>query len=212
MYVPQHFEETDISVLHQLIQAQPLAAWVFNAGGELQVNHLPLLLDPARGAFGTLAGHVARPNPAWRACAGSASVAIFQGPQAYITPSWYPSKHEHGKAVPTWNYAVVHAHGQPRVIEDRDWLLRHVTALTTAQERGQALPWQVSDAPADYIERLLGGIVGIEIPISRLAGKWKVSQNRPEADRLGVAAGLLGRAEPQAAEMARLVRQRLPQG
>jgi transcriptional regulator len=212
MYVPQHFEETDIPVLHGLIGAHPFATWVFNAGGELQVNHLPLLLDPARGAFGTLCGHVARPNPAWQACAGSASVAIFQGPQAYITPSWYPSKQEHGKAVPTWNYAVVHAHGQPRVIEDRDWLLRHVSALTASQERGQALPWQVTDAPADYIERMLGGIVGIEIPITRLVGKWKVSQNRPEADRRGVIAGLNARAEPQAAAMAELVRQRLPQG
>lgn len=133
---------------------------------------------------------------------------IFQGPQAYITPSWYPSKHAHGKAVPTWNYVVVHAHGIPRAIEDRDWLLQHVTQLTTTQESGQALPWKVSDAPSDYIEKLLSMIVGIEIPIEKLVGKWKVSQNRPIPDKLGTVAGLMARDDDNSRGIADLINKR----
>ena len=133
------------------------------------------------------------------------SVVIFQGAETYITPSWYPSKHAHGKAVPTWNYAVVHAHGLPRVIEDREWLLAHLNQLTDVHEADQALPWKVSDAPQEFTDRLLQNIVGIEIPIARLVGKWKVSQNRPEPDKLGVVAGLLARNDEQAMEMASLV-------
>jgi transcriptional regulator len=207
MYLPQQFEEKDLAVLQRLIRAHPLAAWVTAAADGLQANHLPFLLDPARGEFGTLCGHVARANPVWRTFSGSLpSVVIFQGAEAYITPSWYPGKQAHGKAVPTWNYAVVHAHGLPRAIEDRAWLLRHVSALTAQQEAARTQPWQVSDAPPDYIERMLEAIVGIEIPIARLQGKWKISQNRSEADRLGVVAGLLERGDTQAAAMAGLVR------
>src|SRR5262245_60073347 len=151
-------------------------------------------------------GHVARANEAWQRFSKSVpSVVIFQGAESYITPSWYPSKHAHGKAVPTWNYAVVHAHGLPVVIEDKAWLLSHVNQLTDLHEADQALPWKVSDAPPDYIDRLISAIVGIEIPISKLAGKWKVSQNRSESDKLGVAAGLLARGNPQSNEMAALI-------
>jgi transcriptional regulator len=135
-------------------------------------------------------------------------VAVFQGPQAYVSPSWYPSKHADGKAVPTWNYAVVHAHGVPRAIEDPQWLLQQLTLLTDQHESFQALPWKVSDAPRDFIDRLLGAIVGIEMPVTQLRGRWKVSQNRPLADRLGVAAGLQSRDGDEAQAMAALVMQR----
>jgi transcriptional regulator len=135
----------------------------------------------------------------------SHSVVVFQGAESYITPSWYPSKHAHGKAVPTWNYAVVHASGLPVAIEDKDWLLDHLNQLTNLHEADQVLPWKVSDAPPDYIERMIGAIVGIEIPISKLVGKWKISQNRPEQDKLGIVAGLLAKEDQRSKEMAALV-------
>jgi transcriptional regulator len=134
---------------------------------------------------------------------------VFQGAETYISPSWYPSKHAHGKAVPTWNYAVVHAHGLPHVIEDRDWLLAHINQLTDANEAAQANPWKVSDAPQDFTDRMLQAIVGLEIPIEKLVGKWKVSQNRPEPDKLGVVAGLLARNDSASREMASLVRRHI---
>lgn len=208
MYVPKHHEETDISVLHALIQAHPLGAWVTYGNGELIANHIPFVLDPTRGEHGTLMGHVARANRVWQSFSSTVhSVIMFQGAETYITPSWYPSKHVHGKAVPTWNYAVVHAHGLPQVIEDHEWLLAHLNQLTDKHEAEQALPWKVSDAPEDFTDRLLQLIVGIEIPVSKLLGKWKVSQNRPEPDKLGVIAGLLTRDDAQATEMASLVNQ-----
>jgi transcriptional regulator len=207
MYVPKHHEESDISVLHALVRSHPLGTWVTQGDGELLANHVPFFVDPARGKFGTLIGHVARANRVWQSFSKTVdSVVVFQGPQTYITPSWYPSKHAHGKAVPTWNYAVVHAHGLPRVIEDREWLLQHVNQLTNVHEARQALPWKVTDAPAEFTDKLLQSIVGIEIPITRLVGKWKVSQNRPEPDKLGVVAGLLARGDAPSKEMASLVK------
>lgn len=206
MYIPKADEESDISVLHALVRAHPLATWVTVDSGEPAVNHIPMLLDPERGEFGLLAGHVARANPVWQRLSATApSIAVFQGPESYITPSWYPSKHEHGKAVPTWNYAVVHAHGVPHSIEDRQWLLAHVSQLTAKQEANESTPWKVSDAPRDYVDRMLGAIVGIEIPITRLIGKWKVSQNKSEADRAGVVGGLDVRADDNSRQMADLV-------
>jgi transcriptional regulator len=208
MYVPKHHEESDTSVLHALIRAQPLGTWVTLGDGVLLSNHIPFLVDSTRGDYGTLIGHVARANPAWQAFSKTVdSMVAFQGPQTYITPSWYPSKHAHGKAVPTWNYAVVHAHGMPRAIEDRDWLMQHLNELTDVHEADQALPWKVADAPAEFTDKLLRMIVGIEIPIARLVGKWKVSQNRPDADKLGVIAGLTGRDDAQSKGMASLVGQ-----
>jgi transcriptional regulator len=210
MYVPAQFEESDISVLHALIAERPLGAWVTLSAGELVVNHIPFLIDPTRGAFGTLLGHVARANPIWKSFSNSLeSLVVFQGPQAYITPSWYPSKAEHGQVVPTWNYAVVHAQGLPRAHEERDWLLDHVTRQTDVREAAEASAWQVSDAPAGFVDGLLRGIVGIEIPISKLVGKWKLSQNRSKADRLGAAAGLTARASSPALEMAELLQSRI---
>lgn len=211
MYVPQQFEETRPEALHELIRSHPFGALVIAAGGELSANHVPFLIDADDGRLGTLRAHVSRANPIWKQLGGAVeALVIFQGPQTYITPSWYPSKHADGKVVPTWNYAVVHAYGRPRAIEDPQWLLEHVTRLTRTHEAGRAPPWEVSDAPGDYIDRMIAGIVGVEIPISRLLGKWKVSQNRPIADRLGVVAGLESRATGELRAMAALVRERVP--
>jgi len=209
MHTPAQFAETNLTVLHGLIKAQPFATWVTLADNELVANHLPFMIDPNRGAYGTLVGHVARANAVWQHLLHQESLVIFQGPQAYISPSWYPSKQEHGKAVPTWNYAVVHAHGMAQVIEDREWLLNHVTALTTQHEASQAMPWSVSDAPLEYIDRLLGGIIGIEIPIARLIGSWKLGQHRSAPDQHGVIAGLRTRDDANSNAMAELSQQRI---
>ena len=193
MYVPAHFEETRFEVLHQLIHEHPLAALVTLGPAGLEANHIPLELDPAPAPLGTLRGHVARGNPVWRELSRDVeALAIFQGPQAYISPAWYPTKRETGKVVPTYNYAVVHAYGPVRIIEDRAWLRGLVERLTTRHEAGRPGAWKVTDAPADFVEQMLGAIVGIEIPLTRLVGKWKVSQNRPAADREGVVQALRG--------------------
>lgn len=206
MYTPRHFEEPDIDVLQALMRSHPLGAWVALVEDGLVVNHIPFLVDATRGEYGTLVGHVARANPIWKSFArGIASVVIFQGPQAYISPSWYPSKQAHGKVVPTWNYAVVHAHGVPSTVEDRTWLRQHVAQLSAVHEADRPVPWSVSDAPPEYVGAMLEAIVGIEIPIARLQGKWKTSQNRPLPDRLGVIAGLQERGDAGSRQMADLV-------
>ncbi len=209
MYQVAAFREERIDVMHALIRAHPLAVLVTGAGGILEANHLPLLIDPLPSPQGTLRGHVARSNPLWRQVRETEHenevLTIFQGPQVYVTPSWYPEKRASGKVVPTWNYAVVHARGPLIIHDDRDWLRDLVSRLTDQQEAGRAQPWGIADAPADYIERMLGAIVGIEIPISRIEGKWKVSQNRADADRAGVVDGLAQSADPQARAMAALV-------
>lgn len=208
MYIPKHFEETDLPTLHALVQSHPLGAWVTLADGALVVNHIPFYIDPARGEYGTLVCHVARANTVWKNFLREVlSVVIFQGPQTYITPSWYPSKQEAGKAVPTWNYAVVHAHGLPHVMDDRDWLLAHVSRLSDMHEENRPHPWGVEDAPPDFIDGMLKAIVGIEIPITKIDGKWKASQNRPAQDKLGVVAGLSAQADDDSQAMAALVRQ-----
>lgn len=211
MYQPAHFNVTDTAALHALIEAHPFGTWATTLDGALEMNHLPFLLDRSRGPHGTLVGHVARANAVWKGA--GPSIVAFTGPQAYVSPNWYPSKHAHGKAVPTWNYAVVQAHGVPRAIEDRSVILQIVTRLTQTHEAAQALPWQVSDAPADYIESMLAAIVGIEIPIERLVGKWKISQNRAPADMQGVAAGLASVQGPHGADaqaVAALMQQPIP--
>jgi len=187
------------------VRAHPLGTWVTQDNGDLVINHIPFLLEETADGPGVLRGHVARTNPVWRALSGSTSIAVFQGPQAYITPSWYAAKREHRKVVPTWNYAVVHAHGVPRAIEERDWLLGLVSRLTDTHESRETAPWKVADAPADYVESMLRAIVGIEVPIAKLTGKWKVSQNRSAADRAGTAAGLALRGDEASIAMAALV-------
>jgi transcriptional regulator len=203
MYIPKHFDEPRVEVLHELMRARPLAALVTLAPHGLEANHLPLRLLPQPGPLGTLRGHVARANALWRDCAAGADVlAIFQGPDAYITPSWYETKAETGKAVPTWNYAVAHAYGRLRVVDDAAWLRAEVEALTAEHEAAFAPPWQVTDAPADYVDAMIAAVVGIEIEITRLAGKWKLSQNHPARNRAGVRAGLRARGDAASAEMA----------
>jgi transcriptional regulator len=207
MYLPKHFEETRVPVLHELIRAHPLGALVVVTSSGLDANHIPLEVDPDPAPFGTLRGHIARANPLWRDVARDGeAMAIFQGPGTYVSPAWYPTKTETGKVVPTWNYAVVHAHGTLRFIDDRAWLRAFVERLTNRHEAPRRDPWSITDAPADYIETQLGAIIGLEIPIARLVGKWKVSQNRPAQDQAGVVEGLSREGGPSAAEMARLVR------
>ncbi|MGL6109392.1 MAG: FMN-binding negative transcriptional regulator [Rubrivivax sp.] len=208
MYLPKHFEQQDAAAMAQLLQLHPLATLAWQAGDGLGAEHLPLLWDRGAGdgAHGTLRGHVARANPVWREAADTEVLAVFQGPQAYITPSWYPSKTETAKVVPTWNYAVAHLHGRLRITEDAAWLRALVGRLTDTHEAPRVQRWQVGDAPADYIEQMLRAIVGIEIEVTRVQGKWKVSQNRSAGDRAGVAAGLDLRGGEDATAMAALVR------
>ena len=185
MYVPNHFREDRPDVLHEAVRKIGFATLVtHDAEGGLEANHLPMLLQEADGGH-VLRGHVARANPVWKSGDGAA-LAIFLGPHAYVSPSWYPSKAETGKAVPTWNYITVHAKGPIRWIQDADWLRAHVTALSNAHESPRPDPWAVSDAPAGYVDGLLRAIVGFELSIETLEGKYKLSQNRPESDRQGV--------------------------
>lgn len=206
MYLPKHFAQHDVAALHTLIQQHPLATLVTVGPDGPTADHIPLELDASAGPHGTLRGHVARANPLWQAAAGTPVLAVFHGPQAYVTPSWYPSKAATHKVVPTWNYAVVHAQGVLRAVEDAPWLHTLVSRLTGHQEATRAEPWAVGDAPEDFVQSLLRVIVGIEIPLTALVGKWKVSQNRSEADRLGVAQGLAEQGGSGAQAMAALVR------
>jgi transcriptional regulator len=208
MYLPRHFEETRIEVLHALVRAHPLGALVTLGAGGLEANHLPFEIDPDPAPFGTLRGHVARANPVWRELSrGGDALAIFQGPSTYVSPSWYPSKQADGKVVPTWNYALVHAYGPLRAVDDAAWLRAFVERLTDRHESRRAEPWHVTDAPTDYVDKMVTAIVGIELLVARLVGKWKVSQNRPAADRAGVVAGLEQEGGDAARAMAALVRQ-----
>jgi transcriptional regulator len=191
LYLPVQFEESRTDVLHALMRAHPLAALITLDVSGIVANHVPVETVSAPEPHGLLRGHIARANALWRQYrADTAALAIFQGPQVYISPSLYPSKRESGKVVPTWDYAVVHAHGTLRFIHDTAWLRGLVTRLTDAHEGSRGTPWKIDDAPAGYVDGLLGAIVGFEFSILRLTGKWKVSQNRGAADREGVIAGL----------------------
>jgi transcriptional regulator len=208
MYLPTYFEESRVAVLHQLIHDHPLGALVTLTPHGLDASHIPFEVDPEPAPFGTLRGHVARANPVWRDVSRDVeALVIFQGPGTYISPAWYPTKQETAKVVPTWDYAVVHAHGTPCFIDDREWLRDFVTTLTNRHEAGRHDPWHVTDAPADYIDKQLGAIIGFEIPIARLVGKWKMSQNRPAQDREGVVEGLRQEGGQAGAVIADLVRQ-----
>jgi len=207
MYNPPHFEETRPEVLRQLIIDHPLGALVTLTPGGLDANHIPFELAAGDGPFGTLRGHVARANRIWQDFSRDTDVlVIFSGPSAYITPSWYETKKETGKVVPTYNYCTVHAHGPLIIHDDREWLRAMVTRLTQRHESTRPTPWSVADAPANYINQQLAAIVGIEIPLTRLAGKWKVSQNRPAVDRAGVEQSLRDQGAAESAAMADLVR------
>jgi transcriptional regulator len=191
MYTPKHFEETRVEVMHELIRERPLATVVTLTSQGLNANHIPLHLFKEPGSFGVLRGHVARSNPVWNDILTDVEVlTIFHGPDTYITPSWYATKKESGKVVPTWNYTVVHAYGKLQVIDDPVWLRTQLEILTDRNEKQFPEPWAFSDAPRDYTDTLIGAIVGIEIVINRLSGKWKVSQNQSAQNREGVISGL----------------------
>jgi transcriptional regulator len=219
MYQPAHgrFQvEDSAAYLAQLCASVP-ATLVTHGPDGFRASILPMLFDPDDGPNGYLRGHLARGNPQWREIEASIAaggdgageaLAIFDGPDAYVSPSWYEEKRLTGKVVPTWNYVVVHAYGPLRFIDDPAWLLAHVERLTARHESNRERPWQVSDAPEDYVAALLRGIVGFELPVTRLAGKWKVSQNRGEADRAGVTTGLRADADPASAAMADLIERR----
>lgn len=209
MYQPPHFREDRLDVQHAMIRAHSFGALVTLGRDGLEASHIPFVLDETVGPLGTLRGHLSRANGQWKQLNSVRdALIIFQGAHTYITPSWYPLKAETGKVVPTWNYVIVHAYGRPRAIEDGAWLAQNVTDLTNLHEAGRSDPWTVSDAPDDFIAGLLKGIVGIEIEISRIEGKWKASQNRPQADQAGVIAGLSGQSDEASLAIARAVAER----
>jgi transcriptional regulator len=214
MYIPHANEEKRIPVLHELIRAEPLAALVTLTSTGLVATHLPMVLESAPDTLGVLRGHVSRANPQWHEHNFAVdALAIFSGPQHYITPTWYPGTYEHGKEVPTWNYVVVHAYGPLQIIHDEQWLRAHLEQLTAQSETNtvqsevgvSVAPWKLSDAPADFIRTLLNGIVGFELPIHRLQGKWKVSQNRTPGEKQGVITGLTALDTPASLIMKNLV-------
>ena len=207
MYLPKHFEQTDRAQLAALMRERPLATLITTTPAGPSADLIPLEYIASEGEHGTLRGHVARANPLWQR-AGTTALAVFTGPEAYISPGWYASKQEHGKVVPTWNYTMVQASGVLRAVDDAPWLHALVTRLTDHHEAAQTKPWQVSDAPDDYVQQMLRAIVGFEITLTSLVGKWKVSQNSSAADREGTAQGL---AAAHADEMAALVRLAKPQ-
>ena len=198
MYLPKHFAETDIAEMHALMRARPLATLLSHGPDGLNANHIPLLL-----VDGKLQGHVARANPLWQAGKVVGEIlVIFHGDESYISPSNYATKAEHDKVVPTWNYVAVHAYGELRVIDDPAWIFSQISALTATNEAALPQPWAVSDAPTEYIEKMLGAIVGIEISITRLLGKWKVSQNQPAENQASLVEALAGQP------MGKLIRER----
>jgi transcriptional regulator len=191
MYIPAHFAETRLDVLHELIRRHPLGTLIASTESGLDANHIPFLLSAATSPNGILRCHVARANSIWKNLSEDQEVlVVFQGEGAYVSPSLYEAKAKDGKVVPTWNYIAVHAYGTPRIVTDPAWLHALVSDLTDTNEAAREAPWRVSDAPSDYIAKMLSAIVGIEIPITRLLGKWKVSQNRASTDRVRVAGDL----------------------
>lgn len=208
MYLPDSFKETDVGVLHDTIRRIKFGTLVTFGPGGLVASHVPMLIDPEPAPFGTLSGHVARANPHWReAPSDTPALAIFLGPNTYISPSAYATKRKTGKVVPTWNYVAVHAYGPLQFYDDADRLLQLVTRLTDTHETGRSNRWHVSDAPTDYTRGMLKAIVGFELPIARLEGKWKMSQNRPAEDVPGIV-DTLSRESDAAAEVARIVAER----
>lgn len=211
MYLPAHFDEHRLELLHQLIEERPLGTLVTLTKQGLNANLIPFEIDVEPAPFGTLRGHLARANSAWRDFSDSVeALVIFQGAQTYVSPSWYATKQTSGEVVPTYNYVTVHGYGPISIIHDREWLRGLVTRLTHRFEAAREIPWQVSDAPPAFIDQQLSAIVGVEIALTKLIGKWKVSQNRPAADREGVIKGLSERADADAAAMARWTKEKSP--
>ncbi len=211
MYIPAAFQESRLDVMHDLIRAHPLGLLITSGAGGLQATPIPFLVRPVEGGNGLLRAHMARNNGHWKDLAGAAEcLAVFQGEHGYVTPDWYPSKRETGQVVPTWDYITVQAWGRPAVIEDPAWLRGLLEDLTRSQERVRALPWEVDSAPAAYLEAMRAAVVGIEIPVARIEGKWKLSQNRAAPDWAGVVAGMGDAADPHHNRpLAELVAERL---
>jgi transcriptional regulator len=210
MYIPRHNEEKRISVMQALMVSQPLGTLVTLGASGLFASHVPMVLEEDGSQFGVLKCHISRANTQWRDFVPAVdALAIFAGHQHYISPTWYPGTKEHGKEVPTWNYAVVHAYGPLKVIQDEQWLLTNVEKLTAIHEAASPVPWKVSDAPEDFIKSQLKGIIGLELTIQRLEGKWKVSQNRTEEERKGVIEGLAKLDTPKSLAMKALVEEAL---
>ncbi|HXW18971.1 MAG TPA: FMN-binding negative transcriptional regulator [Roseiarcus sp.] len=208
MYQPPLHRKDDLEALHALIRSQPLGLLVCVGANRLEANSIPFLVDAAASKLGTLRAHMARANGQWRSLDGSnEALVIFQGPDRYISPNWYATKRETGKVVPTWNYVMVQARGRPRAIEDPAWLRAQIEELTRTHEGRRPAPWAVGDAPADFVAMQIKAIVGVEMEIVSIEGKWKASQNRPAADREGVIAGLEAEGEPMALDMAKIVRE-----
>jgi transcriptional regulator len=210
MYTPSINAEHDPRVLQQFIRDNPLCALVTQTAEGMVASHIPMVLHEEGSDLGILRGHVARANPQWRDFIATEALGIFTGPQHYISASWYPDKITHGKEVPTWNYVAVHVYGQIRAIEDPAWLLVHLRTLTDQNEVIAETPWSVDDAPPDFIAKLSKGIIGLELQITRIEGKWKVSQNRTDRDIVGVDAGLDTLATPESAIMKDLIRSKRP--
>ena len=205
MYRPEHHRVDNLSLMHALMRARPFVALVSESAEGLYATHLPTVLKND-GPYGVVEFHLARASPHWKYLAERNEVLmIFQGPEGYITPNWYPSKAEHAKVVPTWNYAVVHAYGRPEVMQDTDWLRRHVAELTAQQEKSEVKPWALTDAPETFIQVMLRGIIGFRLAITRLEGKWKMSQNREMKDRDGVVRALGKRGVGDDLEMAEII-------
>jgi transcriptional regulator len=207
MYTPAQFKVEETAEAHALMRAHPFAILVTHGADGMVATHLPTVLKVDEGGpLGRIECHVARPNPQWRTFARDAeALMIFEGPEAYIRPGWYAAKAEHAKVVPTWNYAAVHAYGKLEAVQDKAWLLRHVSELSDQQERPYAAPWATADAPASFLEALARGIVGFRLTITRLEAKAKMSQNREDRDRAGVVRGLAERAQGDDAVIAALV-------
>lgn len=206
MYIPSHFAEDRKEVLYGLIRAFPLGILVLGGSSGPEANHIPFVLQESGDGSVALLGHIARANRIWEGPSeGCQALAIFQGPSAYISPSWYPTKQDHGKVVPTWNYAAVHARGVLRFHQDASWIRHQMGILTQQMEAGRSKPWSVEDAPSDFIATLVSHVVGVELVVERLYGKWKVSQNQSVPNRAGVIEGLKGEGGTGAADMARWV-------
>jgi transcriptional regulator len=209
MYIPRHNEEKHVPVMQAFMVANPFATLVTLGADGLFASHIPMVFENDGSQFGVLRGHISRANTQWRNFDSSVdALAIFAGDHHYVSPSWYSEKGEHAKEVPTWNYAVVHAYAPLKVIEDPQWLLDHVSSLTNIHESTFPTPWKVSDAPHDYIRSLLHGIIGLELPVRRLEGKWKISQNRTDRERKGVIEGLSRLNTPESLAMKALLEAR----
>jgi len=208
VYIPKANEETRLPVLHDFLRAHPFATLVTMGNAGMIATHLPLVLEDDGSEFGLLKGHISRANTQWKDINTSIdALAIFAGDHHYITPNWYPSKHQDGKQVPTWNYVVTHCYGPLKFIEDPQWLLAHLETLTTIHEASSPIPWKIADAPPEFIKALLNGIIGLELPVRKIEGKWKLSQNRSQQDRQGVVEGLTQLDTPESLAMSDLVKQ-----